>query len=124
MRDERIVSGRTLSHPVSNEVMMGLWRSVIRTGKKMDDTLKTSQRNRIAGAALDKAARDIFAHLDRETSLKWEDLTQITNTMWPDAARAAALLVWANLCQPGPTRIRLTETGISILNESASTNVG
>ena len=94
-----------------NDALMDLWQS------KRNDTLTNAQRNRIAGASLDKAAQAIFAHLDSETSLKWDDLSQIADASWPDATRAVALLVWANLCQPGPTRIRLTETGISIINK-------
>ena len=116
-RYEKVEIDRGIIGLVNNEALLVLWQS------KSNDALTGAQRNRVAGAALDRAARDIFAHLDRETSLKWEDLNQITNTNWPDAARAAALLVWANLCQPGPTRIRLTETGISILNESVGTSI-
>lgn len=103
--------------PVDNDAMLYLWQS------KKIHTLTNAQRNRIAGAALDEAARAIVAYLDRETSLKWEQLDEITNTNWPDTARAVALLVWADLCQPGPKRLRLTETGISILDEAIGASV-
>jgi len=117
IKEEPAETGQGTIRLFANDALMELWQG------QRNDTLTNAQRNRIAGAALDKAAQAIFANLDRETSLKWEELTQVADTTWPDATRAVALLVWADLCQPGPKRIRLTETGISILNESASTSV-
>ena len=103
---------------VDSEAWIDHWQSMRK------DTLTNRQRNRIAVAALDEAARAIFTHLDRETSVRWDQLNEIADTNWPDAAKAVALLVWADLCQPGPTRIRLTETGVSILDESSDESFG
>ena len=72
---------------------------------------------------MDTTAQLIIAHLDRETSSKWEDLAQISNSDWPAITRAVALLVWADWCQPGSKRIRLTETGVKLLDDSKGAQI-
>ena len=84
--------------------------------------LSLRQRKRLAGVALDQAASKLFAVLDENTSVRWVDLVEQTDLTWPDVCRGIAVLVDAGMCQPGPSRVRLTETGASILAESRGAN--
>lgn len=82
--------------------------------------LERQHRERLAAVALDPAAKKLLNALDRETSVKWEDLPDKTGGDWSEASRAAALLTGANLCEVSPTRIRLSEYGDKLLAEESA----
>ena len=82
--------------------------------------LQRQHRERLAAVSLDPAAQKLLNALDMETSIRWEDLPDKTEGGWSEAARSAALLAGANLCEVSPTRIRLTEYGDKLLAESPS----
>ena len=81
--------------------------------------LQRQHREHLAAIALDSAARKLLGALDRETSIRWEDLPDRVEGDWSESCRAAALLAGANLCEASPTRIRLNEYGDKLLTESA-----
>ena len=80
--------------------------------------LEQQHRERLAAVALDTVAQRLLNSLDRETSIKWEDLPNRADGDWTEACRSAALLAGANLCEVGPTRFRLNEYGNKLLAES------
>ena len=82
--------------------------------------LERQHRERLAGVSLDPTAQKLLCALDRETSIRWEDLPEKAESVWSEASRSAALLVGANLCEVSPTRIRLNEYGDKLLAESSS----
>ena len=84
--------------------------------------LSKSQRQhgeRLAAVFLDQPALNLLYALDRETSIRWENLPDRVESDWIDASRAAALLAGAHLCEAGPNRIRLSEYGNKLLAESS-----
>ena len=82
--------------------------------------LERQHRERLAAVALDLAAKKLLNALDRETSVKWDDLPDKADSDWSEASRAAALLARANLCDVSPTRIRLSEYGDKLLAEESA----
>ena len=86
--------------------------------------LERKHGERMAGVALDPAARNLLGALDRETAIKWEDLPDRAGGDWPDAARAAALLSGANLCEATSTRLGLSEYGDRVLAEEHAARGG
>ena len=98
-----------------NQRRVGMW--VNEVGSWPSHPL-TEQRYRIAGVALDRAARRMLKVLDDSTSLKWSDVAHEADMEWPEACKGIAMLVWAGLCEPGPLRFRLTEAGVRLLEES------
>ena len=83
--------------------------------------LERQHRERLAGVWLDPVAQKLLTVLDRETSIRWEDIPDMAECEWSEASRAAALLAGANLCEVSPTRIRLSEYGDTLLAESSLT---
>lgn len=81
--------------------------------------LERQHRERLAAVALDTGAKTLLSALDRETSIRWEDLPDRAGGDWSEASRSAALLAGANLCDVSPTRIRLNEHGDKLLAESS-----
>ena len=81
--------------------------------------LERQHRERLAAVSLDPNAQKLLSALDRETSIRWEDLPDRAEGDWSEASRSAALLVGANLCEVSPTRIRLNEYGDKLLAESS-----
>ena len=81
--------------------------------------LERQHRERLAAVSLDEAAKRLLNALDRETSIKWDDLPEKADCDWSEASRAAALLTGANLCEVSPTRIRLSEYGDKLLAEES-----
>ena len=77
--------------------------------------LERQHRERLAAVSLDLSAQMLLNVLDKETSIKWEDLPASAECDWSKAARAASLLAGANLCDVSPTRIRLSEFGDKML---------
>ena len=84
--------------------------------------LERQHRERLAAVSLDPAAQKLLSALDRETSIRWEELPDRVQSDWHESCRAAALLAWANLCEASPTRIRLNEYGDKLLAESFPTD--
>ena len=82
--------------------------------------LERQHRERLAAVSLDPAAKRLLSALDRETSIKWDDLPDKVDCDWSEASRAAALLAGANLCEVSPTRIRLSEYGDKLLAEESA----
>jgi hypothetical protein len=87
--------------------------------RRYSNVIKVEQqhRERLAAVWLDETAQKLLNVLDRETSIRWENLPHRAESDWSEAARAAALLVGANLCEVSPTRIRLNEYGDRLLAE-------
>ena len=81
--------------------------------------LERRHRERVAAVSLDSAAQRLLGALDRETSIRWEELPDRAGSDWSEASRAAALLAGANLCDASPTRIRLSDYGDKLLAESS-----
>ena len=81
--------------------------------------LERQHRERLAAVSLDPNAQKLLSSLDRETSIRWEDLPDRAEGDWSEASRSAALLAGANLCEVSPTRIRLNEYGDKLLAESS-----
>ena len=81
--------------------------------------LERQHQERLAGVALDAVAQRLLNSLDRETSIKWEDLPIQADGDWSEVCRSAALLAGANLCEVSPTRLRLNEGGDKLLSESS-----
>ena len=86
---------------------------------RVADLLKLDRqhRERLAAVWLDQAAQNLLSALDRETSIRWEDLPDRAECDWSEASRSAALLAGANLCEVSPTRIRLSDHGDRLLAE-------
>ena len=82
--------------------------------------LQRQHRERQAAVYLDATAQRLLDALDRMTSIRWEDLPDVVQAEWRDVLRSVALLAGANLCEAGPTRIRLSEHGDKLLAESVS----
>ena len=82
--------------------------------------LERQHRERLAAVSLDPPAKRLLNTLDRETSIKWDDLPDKAGCDWGEASRAAALLAGANLCEVSPTRIRLSEYGDKLLAEESA----
>ena len=82
--------------------------------------LERQHRERVAAVSLDAAAKRLLNTLDRETSVKWDDLPDKADDDWAEASRAAALLTGASLCEVSPTRIRLSEYGTKLLAEETA----
>ena len=81
--------------------------------------LERQHRDHLAAVSLDPTAQRLLNALDNETSIRWEDIPDRTESDWVEASRSAALLVGANLCEVSPTRIRLNEYGDNLLAESS-----
>ena len=77
--------------------------------------LERQHRERLAAVWMNETALKLLRALDQETSIRWENLPDITESDWCEASRSAALLVGANLCEVSPTRIRLSEYGDKLL---------
>lgn len=86
--------------------------------------LQRQHGERLAAVSLDKPALNLLNALDRETSIRWEDLPNRAESDWSEASRGAALLAGANLCEVSPTRIRLSEYGDKLLAESSLNDAG
>ena len=80
--------------------------------------VNSQQRERLAAVALDVVAMRLLEVLDKETSIRWEDLPKKTDSDWSEAARAITILSSANLCEASPTRIRLSNYGGRLLAEN------
>lgn len=74
------------------------------------------RRDRIAGVYLDEASFKMLGVLGRETSIRWDKLTEMTGLQPSDTLRVVALLANAELCEVGPLRIRLSDVGDLILS--------
>ena len=83
------------------------------------EKLERQHRERLAGVGLAPAAGRLLNALDRETSIRWENIPDRAECDWNEAARAVALLAGANLCEASPTRIRLSEYGDKLLADLA-----
>lgn len=81
--------------------------------------LQRQHRERRAAVYLDATAQRLLDALDRRTSIRWEDLPDVVQAEWRDILRSVALLAGANLCEAGPTRIRLSEHADRLLAGSA-----
>ena len=81
--------------------------------------LERQHRERLAGVWLDPAARKLLNALNRETSIRWENIPDRAECGWSEAARATALLAGANLCEASPTRIRLSSYATELLADMA-----
>ena len=95
------------------------WRDELRRELLDLSKLHRQRQERLAAVCLDRHAQNLLNALDRETSIRWEDLPHRADSDWSEASRAAALLVGANLCEVSPTRIRLSEYGDKLLAESS-----
>ena len=91
------------------------------SGNRLASLLKLERqhRERLEAVSLDPAAQRLLSALDRETSIKWEDLPDRAHSDWTEALRSAVLLAGANLCEASPTRIRLSEYGDKLLAGSS-----
>ncbi len=79
----------------------------------------SKQGERLAAVSLDPTAMRLFDVLDKETSIRWEELPGKTDSEWSKVARAMAILSGANLCEASPTRIRISDYGDRLLAESS-----
>ena len=79
--------------------------------------LQRQHGERLAAVFLDQPALNLLYALDREISIRWENLPDRTKSDWSETSRATALLAGANLCEVSPTRIRLSEYGSKLLVE-------
>lgn len=102
-----IASGQTTVQDVASR-MVGLLK------------LERQYQERMAGVSLDSDAQKLLSVLDRETSIKWDDILDKAEGDWSDMSRAIALLAGANLCEASPTRLRLSENGVRLLAELSS----
>ncbi len=84
---------------------------------RFSDLLKLERqiKERTAAVSLNSGALQLMDALDKETSIRWEDLPERSGGDWMEACRAATLLAGANLCDASPTRLRLTEHGHRML---------
>ena len=71
--------------------------------------------SRNADIAVDPAAQELLNLFDRETSIRWEDLSDRTELTWEEICRGVAVLTWAGMCEPGPVRVRLSRNGANLL---------
>ena len=113
-------SAEQLGEFIHNKRRVGMW---VHQGGSSPTHSLAQQRNRIAGVALDRAARGVLEVLDHSTSLRWNDLALEVGMEWPEACKGVAMLVWAGLCEPGPLRLRLTEVGVRVLEESQDSSL-
>lgn len=81
--------------------------------------LERQSQERLAAVYLDPAAQQLIDALDRETSIRWEDLPNMVGGKPHDVLRSVVLLAGANLCEASPTRLRLSEYGDKLLAESS-----
>ena len=81
--------------------------------------LRRQHQELLAAVSLDPVAQRLLSILDRETSIRWEDLPDRVESNWGESSRAAALLAGANLCEASATRIRLNEYGDRMMAESS-----
>ena len=101
---------------------------IINLSEKLEtlEKLERQHRERLAGIGLNPIAQKLLNALDRETSIRWVDIPDKAECYWSEAAKAAALLAGANLCEVSPTRIKLSEYGdklLADLTEQASPEV-
>lgn len=75
-------------------------------------------QDRIASVAFDEAATKILQLLDRETSLRWEELSRQSELEWPDVCRGLSILASAQMCDVGSARVRISEVGDRMLSAS------
>ena len=80
--------------------------------------LDIGQRDRVAEVAIDQTARQVLDLLDQNTSIRWGDLAEKTGLAWPDVCRSVAFLTRAGICEPGPIRLRISESGAILLAKS------
>ena len=80
--------------------------------------LQRQNRERVAAVYLDSTAMRLLGALDRETSIRWEELTDAVGCELHEVIRSVALLSGANLCDASPTRLRLSEHGDRLVAES------
>lgn len=81
--------------------------------------LERQNQERLAAVYLDPTAQQLIDALDRETSIRWEDLPDMVGGKPHDVFRSVVLLAGANLCEASPTRLRLSEYGDKLLAESS-----
>lgn len=81
--------------------------------------LERQNQERLAAVYLDPTAQQLIDALDRETSIRWEDLPDMVEGKPHDVLRSVVLLAGANLCEASPTRLRLSEYGDKLLAESS-----
>ena len=86
---------------------------------RLEGDLHRQHSERLAAVSLDPVAKRLLRVLDRETSIRWEDLPERIEAEWEEACRAATILAIANLCEASPTRIRLSDYGDKLLAESS-----
>jgi len=92
---------------------------------KVTELMKLQRRRQdhLAGVNLDSSARRLLELLDRQTSLRWDALKDRLDLQWDDICRAVALLASADLCEPGPSRLRLTDTAVKVLSQERNSPV-
>jgi hypothetical protein len=74
------------------------------------------RRDRIASVYLDEDSIKMLKLLGRETSIRWDKLTEMAGLQPSDTLRVVALLANAELCEVGPLRLRLSDAGDLILS--------
>ena len=100
---------------VSNTNWLDVWQfSAGGQARELD----RGEGDRIAELAGDHTAQQVLELLDQHTSIRWEDLVELTGLAWPDVCRSVAFLTRAGICEPGPKRVRLSESGAILLAES------
>ena len=112
-------------HQNSNPVPLAFGQTELRVFLMRLQAMAKLQRQhgeRLAAVFLDQPALNLLNALDRETSIRWEDLPNRAESDWSEASRGAALLAGANLCEVSPTRIRLSEYGDKLLADSSLTD--
>lgn len=80
--------------------------------------LQRRRRERLAAVSLDDVAKRLLQVMNRETSIRWEELSDEVASDWTKVCRATALLAEANLCEVSPTRFRLSDYGAELLSQS------
>ena len=75
------------------------------------------QGERLAAVSLNPTARRLLDALNKETSIRWKELPDKTDSEWSKVARAVSILSLANLCEASPTRIRISDYGDRLLAE-------
>ena len=66
---------------------------------------------RLAAVYLDLTAMHLLHRLDRETSILWAKLPEVSGHTWPECARALTTLALAGYVESSPRRIRLSAEG-------------
>ena len=100
---------------VSNTNWLDVWK--FGAGAQARE-LNRGQRDRVAEVASDHTAQHVLDLLDQHTSIRWEDLAELTGLAWPDVCRSVAFLSRAEICEPGPIRVRLSVLGAIVIAES------